>query len=89
MTKHKCAQLYIWRISKCAKETIYGGILCTIIASFRFVFMFNVLGTNRQSSVPANSIRQNAAPMRKTAPNETTTCIWFTPSKKFDTEEVC
>ncbi len=27
MTKHKCAQLYIWRISQCAKETIYGEII--------------------------------------------------------------
>lgn len=35
------------------------------------------MGRDRQSFV----LSQNAAPMGKTAPNETTTCIWFTPSK--------
>ena len=49
---------------------------------FRLVFMFNVLRGNRQSSVHANSFSQNIAPMGKTAPTETTTCIWFTPSQK-------
>ena len=35
------------------------------------------VGRDRQSLV----LSQNAAPMGKTAPNEITTCIWFTPSK--------
>ena len=44
--------------------------------------IWDQLKTNRlQSSVHANSFL-NIAPMGKPAPNEITTCIWFTPSKK-------
>ena len=48
-----------------------------------FVFIFDVQpGAKEQSSVHANPISQNTVSKGDSIPNETTTCIWCTPSRK-------
>ena len=64
-----------------------GAFECSCHTCFVFVSSYvscpgDQLGANRQSSVHADPCSQNTAPMGKTAPNETTRCIWSTPSNK-------